>query len=251
MAFDIEAWKERATASVRGIGDLLKRATSGTPYVVYGALCTLSLWPLVEAARQGELLPVMMALGGVAGSVGGNLIANQIQASKDKADADGQNEMGDWIATEVPVNEELRNALDAINEQLGTMNATQKVLDSQQITALRQELQALGNLPRFEAVLTGGSAFAQGAGAQAVAQGGMLVTTGNMHGDINFGPVHKEETHNYFGATQPTEIKPTDSALLSGARVDFVLVTALAEERDAVLDKLPGWRQLPPSEATL
>jgi hypothetical protein len=30
-------------------------------------------------------------------------------------------------------------------------------------------------------------------------------------------------------------------------RVDFVIVTALPEERDAVLSKIPGWRQLPPS----
>ena len=30
--------------------------------------------------------------------------------------------------------------------------------------------------------------------------------------------------------------------------VDFVLVTALAEERDTVLDKLPGYRQLPPTK---
>lgn len=30
--------------------------------------------------------------------------------------------------------------------------------------------------------------------------------------------------------------------------VDFVIVTALEEERDAVLDRLPGWQKLPPSE---
>jgi len=37
-------------------------------------------------------------------------------------------------------------------------------------------------------------------------------------------------------------------ATLSNQRVDFVLVTALAEERDAVLDKLPGCRKLPPTK---
>lgn len=31
-------------------------------------------------------------------------------------------------------------------------------------------------------------------------------------------------------------------------RVDFVIVTALEEERDAVLSKLPGWRKLPPTD---
>ena len=37
-------------------------------------LCGLSLWPLVEAAQVGQFLPAMMALGGVAGGVGGELI---------------------------------------------------------------------------------------------------------------------------------------------------------------------------------
>src|SRR5262245_2531571 len=32
------------------------------------------------------------------------------------------------------------------------------------------------------------------------------------------------------------------------APVDFVLITALEEERDAVLSRLPGWRQLPPNK---
>lgn len=32
-------------------------------------------------------------------------------------------------------------------------------------------------------------------------------------------------------------------------RVDFVIVTALEEERDAVLSKLKGWRKLPPTKA--
>ena len=30
--------------------------------------------------------------------------------------------------------------------------------------------------------------------------------------------------------------------------VDFVIVTALEEERDAVLDKLPGYQRLTPTE---
>ena len=41
--------------------------------------------------------------------------------------------------------------------------------------------------------------------------------------------------------TQPT-------VTLSDSSVDFVLVTALPEERDAVLDKLPGYSQLPPAK---
>jgi nucleoside phosphorylase len=37
------------------------------------------------------------------------------------------------------------------------------------------------------------------------------------------------------------------SSVSLDSRVDFVVVTALPEERDAVLDRLPGYRQLPPA----
>lgn len=41
--------------------------------------------------------------------------------------------------------------------------------------------------------------------------------------------------------------KADAAAAPSGSSVDFVLVTALPEERDALLDKLPGYTKLPPS----
>lgn len=46
---------------------------------------------------------------------------------------------------------------------------------------------------------------------------------------------------------EQTETEHLPTAVLSNQGIDFVLVTALAEERDAVLDKLPGYRKLPPS----
>jgi hypothetical protein len=186
MAFDLNIWKERAAECLRGIGDFVKRSASGTPYVVYGELCTLSLWPLVEASRQGELLPVMMTLGAVAGNVGGNLIANQVQAWMDMFDRQALAAMMTWITTEIPNNEQLRNSLDDINDQLDTIRTAQTEMDAQALTTLRKELQALGNLPRFEAVLTGNGAIAQGHGAQAVGKKGVFAT-GNVSGNIHTG----------------------------------------------------------------
>src|SRR5690349_21374092 len=110
MAFDLSVWKERAAEHLRGVSDLVKRTASGTPYAVYAGLCTLSLWPLVEAAQQGELFPMMMALGSVAGSVGGNLIANQIQSWKDRTEAGAQAEAVGWIASNAPQDTQLRDA---------------------------------------------------------------------------------------------------------------------------------------------
>ena len=42
--------------------------------------------------------------------------------------------------------------------------------------------------------------------------------------------------------------EPLHSPLLPDQAIDFVLVTALAEERDALLSKLPGYQQLPPAK---
>lgn len=46
----------------------------------------------------------------------------------------------------------------------------------------------------------------------------------------------------------PTVEPGLSPSSLSGSRIDFVLVTTLSEERDAVLDKLPGYSQLPPAK---
>jgi hypothetical protein len=90
MAFDLNVWKDRATERLRGLGSFVTRTASGTPYAVYAGLCTLSLWPLVEVAQQGELLPVMTTLSDVAGRAKGNPIAMQIPAWSAMPAADAQ-----------------------------------------------------------------------------------------------------------------------------------------------------------------
>lgn len=49
-------------------------------------------------------------------------------------------------------------------------------------------------------------------------------------------------------SVRAAEAESAPSALSPDARVDFVVVTALAEERDAILKELPDCRKLPPSE---
>ena len=72
MAFDLTIWKEQAQNKFQQLGTWLqRRKNEDAPYLVYGTLCSMSLWPLIEAAKAGHLLPVMLALGGVAGGVGG------------------------------------------------------------------------------------------------------------------------------------------------------------------------------------
>ena len=185
MEFTLDIWKEQAAAQLRRIGGWLEqRKTQDAPYLVYGALCGLSLWPLVEAARAGQVLPVMMALGSVAAGVGGNLIAEQVQRWKDQAD---EAQVAGWVAERAPADPGLREALDGILERLDAVAQAQAGLsdgDRRWFTAtLSQEMSRLGNLARFQATLRGPGAIAQGAGAKAVGQGGVLVE-GNVQGDV-------------------------------------------------------------------
>ncbi len=179
MSFTLNVWKEKAAGGLRQAGDWLeRRKTRDAPQLLYGALCGLSLWPLVEAAQAGELLPVMMALGGVAGGVGGNLIAEQLQRWKDRAD---ESQVAEWVIEHAPDDADLRDALDDILEKLDAVAQAQAGLSERDRAwfseTLREELAQLGNLARFEGVI------AQGPGARAVGQVCVWVE-GNVGGDV-------------------------------------------------------------------
>jgi len=198
MDLTLDIWKEQAAGQLRRIGGWLEqRKTQDAPYLVYGALCGLSLWPLVEAARAGQMLPVMMALGSVAAGVGGNLIAEQVQRWKEQAD---EAQVAGWVAERAPADPGLREALDGILERLEAVAQAQAGLseaDRRWFTeTLSQEMSQLGNLARFRATLSGPGAIAQGEGAKAVGQGGVLVE-GEVHGDVVTG--HKSTVFDQRG----------------------------------------------------
>jgi formylglycine-generating enzyme required for sulfatase activity len=208
MTFDLSTWKQSAGEKLHRIGSWLdRRKQQDAPYLVYGTLCGLSLWPLVEAARAGQFLPVMMALGSVAGSAGGNLIAEQVQRWKDQADAD-EAEVNAWVQEHAPADPNLRAALDAILEQLDAVTQAQsgfKEADRQRFAdTLKSELAQLGNLARYEATLIGSGAIAQGAGPVAAGERGVAVG-GNVTGNIIAGDqnrvvqaetyIEKQEVH--------------------------------------------------------
>ncbi|MCP4687702.1 MAG: hypothetical protein GY859_06610, partial [Desulfobacterales bacterium] len=183
--FTPEIWKKRVSERLGHFSDWLKnRAEREAPHLVYGGLCGMTLWPLVEAAQGGSFLPAMLALGGIAGGVGGNLIASQLDKWKDRAD---EGEVHEWAAERAPNNPDLRDALDAIMEQFDVVARARAGLDEKERArfseTLAKELQQLGNLPRYEAGLAGDGAIAQGDGARAAGKGGVLVE-GDFHGDV-------------------------------------------------------------------
>ncbi len=167
IEFTQETWRERAAAKLGEMGLRLKEAgRRDAPYVAYGTLAGLAVWPLVEqAAATGQLAPVLGALYTTAAGVGANLIASQVERWKDRAERPAEAEVVAWAADEAG-NAELRAALDAIVEKLEAIPTAIAALPPAEQpdfrAALLSEMAQLGNRPHFEQVITGGGAFIVG-----------------------------------------------------------------------------------------
>ena len=103
-------------------------------------------------------------MGNVAAGIGGNLIAAQVQRWCDESEATSEETIQAWIADNLAVNAELREALDAILERLDTFTEAKAGLTPADRDwfeqTLRAELTADGKLARFEAHLSGSGGLA-------------------------------------------------------------------------------------------
>jgi formylglycine-generating enzyme required for sulfatase activity len=160
--------------------------------MAYGAISASTILPVVAAVTGGDYA-ALVALGGVAGSVGGNLIANQIQKWHDKDEAQLAAELGQ-LAEAQP---EWRDALDALILELETPRVVQAVLGEKEWDRfqrlLREELAKLGNEQKYEIYLTQNTSYkAEVSGSGAVAQGGSVAAGqgGAAVGRDNYGGVH-------------------------------------------------------------
>ena len=153
MAFSLETWRGQVGERLQGLGAWLeRRRDKEAPYLLYGTLCSMTLWPLIEAARQpGGYVAVIGALSGVAGGMGADLLAEQVGRWKDKA---GEGDVNEWVAEHAPAAPDLREALDAVLERLDTIPQARAALDEpdQQwfSQTLREELTNLGSLTLLE-----------------------------------------------------------------------------------------------------
>ena len=158
MNFDIRIWCESALLKLSHW--LNEHRHQMWPYSVYAGLSAATIVPLVEeAARTGQLAPVVGAIFSVASGIGANLVANQVEAWKNRA-AQGNpppdSEIAAWISQEVAHNAALRDTFDAFLEEFAIIARARDSLQSDErrwfLQTLQQELQALGNLPRFETI---------------------------------------------------------------------------------------------------
>lgn len=149
--FDLETWKQRLRDRLPDWKGQMQAAGS---HSLYGFLSALALWPLVEAARAGQVLPVAMALGSVAAGVGGNLLAEQVLKWKERSAGEVQDEIVAWTA-EQGAQPEVRDALDAILLKLELVPQAQAALaEADRLwfqRELRGELARLGSQIQIDA----------------------------------------------------------------------------------------------------
>ncbi len=189
MTFSVETLKQQVADKLAEIKQWLdRRRKQDLPYLVYGTVAGLTLWPIVEAAVQsGQFWPAVGAMYAVAGGVGGNLIAEQLQRWKDRAQPPTETEVADWVSTQVQSQPELRQAIDALLERLQALPQAQTHLPVADRAwfdqTLQTELAQLGNLTRFQAIFTGDTQIAIGEG-QRVVQGKGVIVEGDLHGSV-------------------------------------------------------------------
>jgi hypothetical protein len=144
------------------------------------------LWPVVEAAGKGEWA-ALAVLGNIAGGVGGNLLADQLQLWKDETDAARQ------LTQAIADDEEIRAALDAVLERLEIATQAQASLDEGDrfwfLETLRREIASLGSNVTIVTV-TGPGVVA--VGKQATAAGKGIAIGGDVQGDVLGPGAHKE-----------------------------------------------------------
>ena len=197
MAF-IEHWRHKAQETLTTWARQLKPSSVQS---LYASTVALTLWPVVMALKdQGNPLEIGIALAAVTGSVGGNLLATLLQRFRDKTLTREQ-----FIAEMGPQLEDpaLREAVDPILAELEAMSTVQRelrgALKEEFVQTLRKELERLGNLSRFEAQLSGGSAQAIGDRNKVVGSG--MLVDGDVGGHVvgPHGTLMDHSTH-YHGA---------------------------------------------------
>ncbi len=176
---DLSTWKEAVTRRLTDSAHFLRQMTPGT---LYGALAVSTVYPLVEAAgtaiAQGNygLLPT---LGGLAAGIGANLVADSIVKWKEST----PDQLATELATKAETDPAWRDEFDLLIQHFEAPRIVQNILAEADkdwfARTLRQELAHLGNEARYEALLEGSGAIAQGdaataAGADGIAVGGQI-----------------------------------------------------------------------------
>lgn len=236
MSFTRETWEKEATQQygrLTRLANWIRDKQTDAGFVAYGSIATFTLWPLVAAvtaaAQSGQPLPVsvMMALGTIVGGLGSNVVAGQIQSWYEEATAGKpptQQDVLSWLRTNALQKGELKAELDAILESLTALQKAQSAVspaDWQTLaTQLQTEMRRLGNLPRFQADLSGEGVIVQG-NQNKIALDHSAIVEGDVNGDVVLG------TKTVQQITDPTQMSP--------AALEEAYLRRLLEERNQLL----------------
>ncbi len=178
MAFDLTIWKEKLAARLPGWKTRMKQAGVNSTYAFLSAA---TLWPVIEAVRQGEWAAAPAALGAVLAGVGTTLLQNHTLGCKVYAGA------ACLLAPGAAEDAALRAELDAVLDKLNALPLAEQALSEADrawfAQTMQEELARLGSRVAYQATVTGGGASAQGNGAIALGQNAVYVG-GNVNGDV-------------------------------------------------------------------
>lgn len=163
MAFDLEIWKNKVAEKLHDWKTRMDRAGVSSIYLFLSAV---ALYPIVEAARAGDLAAFTML-----GTIGCTLVANQIQTWKDEVDGAKR------LEVQVSQDEALREELDKVLEKLEVLPQAKEQLketDREWFTQeIQKELGRLGSSVHYEIFKSSG-AIAQDHSI-AVGKGGVYI----------------------------------------------------------------------------
>ncbi len=142
---DLQQWRQATHDRLAALAHGLRQAGPG---MLYGVLSAATLFPLVEATNQAASrgdVAALMALGSLAGNIGGNLIAEQISRWRDRSEA----ELAAELESRAQQDPEWRQALDALLREFEAPRVVQAILSEADkdwfVDALRAELARVGS----------------------------------------------------------------------------------------------------------
>ena len=172
MPFNFEQWKESTRQKLKDWKGRMERAGVNSAYYF---LAGVSLLPVAQAVHSGDWSGLAVMGASLGGAVSTNLLANIVQKSKDKSDA----EIAQLLESEAQSAPDLTTELDALLQKLDALQEAEKALSKSDkawfAETIQRELKRLNSGIKYEAKLIGTGAIAQGDGAKAVGARGIMV----------------------------------------------------------------------------
>ncbi|MEM7800868.1 MAG: SUMF1/EgtB/PvdO family nonheme iron enzyme [Chloroflexota bacterium] len=196
--FSEQNWKNR----IQSIGQTAKQwlnARDGIPFMAYTTVAGITVWPIVEAALKagttggGLLSASYFSVLAVGASIGGNLIAENLQRWVDKAQKGepvDEETVTAWVAETIERDPNGKEILDHLIEHFDTIAASKIGFESaeldQFLAQLKEEMLALGNYARFAETISD-SVVASEDGAKAAGAGANMIDGSLTHANVIVG----------------------------------------------------------------